>query len=1034
MRVHSLEIQAFGPFAKRATIDFDALSEGGIFLLNGETGAGKTSVLDGICYALYGSLPGVRLGTRSLRSDHAEASLAPEVVCIFSTSGRRFEVTRSPAWDRPSKRGKNGTTLAQAQSRLREFIDGSWIEKSTRNDEVGLILGDVLGLDREQFTKVAMLPQGAFAEFLRAKDKDREELLRKLFDTRDYAMTERILGERFAAVKLEAEDAERNQRSAVEQLTADAMGTLFTEEVRLPDADAQLLLDGALDELGASFQNSLDTKRMVFGAQRAHTDEALETSRKAQEALTGRVKRHAQLAELAQLRETHEAQEAEILQLIEDLARDSVAAGISAYHQQVQRATQTYGQAQTVLRDSARVALAALRSESDKAVTDEEALLFERAQVADAKSTEIEALSLHAKGLQERATKQAAVIEAALPDEAELEASKTELKQLENKLAKQQTEQAARVEAEQKIREELPALHAASTSAETVLASLPRLTDEVTSSTERRDAVKERDKALKTQLKVHSEFNEAKSHTLALREAHQKLITLRLDQSAATLAAQLRDGEECLVCGSLEHPKPAALTDGKLVRLEDLEEAQHNVEQSQKATEKVAARLGAANTALAVFKDKIGELELGAASTELETATAALAEATAVAAAASKAADEVEAAQKKLETLLEAIAATKTDIEVSQTKIESATLRIGKLSASLAALGGVGQNLRQRHAELSARARMLETLHRDATELLSAQIAAVDAQHIWESKLTEANIPDTLAWEAQLLAPAQREAAKARVNTHEQQGVRISTLADAPETTLARTEAANGIGAPGTEELEGASREVAEALVARDEVLARDAVLQSYATRLEASRTKIRDLVREQGPVLERYNTLKSLSDLARGLGENRLKMTLSTYVLAARLEAVAVAATQRLMMMSGQRYSLVHDDTPRGNNKSGLGLQILDAWTGVRRDTQTLSGGESFMASLALALGLADVIQHQSGGIDIETLFVDEGFGSLDADTLEQVMDALEALRSGGRVIGVVSHVADMKQRISTRLNVHKGRNGSTVSMDITG
>ena len=176
------------------------------------------------------------------------------------------------------------------------------------------------------------------------------------------------------------------------------------------------------------------------------------------------------------------------------------------------------------------------------------------------------------------------------------------------------------------------------------------------------------------------------------------------------------------------------------------------------------------------------------------------------------------------------------------------------------------------------------------------------------------------------------------------------------------------------------------------------------------------------------------MADLARGLGENRLKMTLSTYVLAARLEAVALAATQRLLVMSGQRYSLVHDDSPRGNNKSGLGLQILDSWTGVRRDTQTLSGGESFMASLSLALGLADVIQHQSGGIDIETLFVDEGFGSLDAETLEQVMDALEALRSGGRVIGVVSHVADMKQRITTQLQVHKGRNGSTVSMDIAG
>lgn len=1034
MRVHSLEIQAFGPFAKRAVIDFDALSEGGIFLLNGETGAGKTSVLDGICYALYGSLPGVRLGTRSLRSDHAEASLAPEVMCIFSTSGRRFEVTRSPAWDRPSKRGKNGTTLAQAQSRLREFIDGEWVEKSTRNDEVGQILGDVLGLDREQFTKVAMLPQGAFAEFLRAKDKDREELLRKLFDTRDYAMTEKILADRFAAVKLEAEDAERNQRSAVDQLSADAAGTLFVEDSQLPEADAELLRDGALQELGASLENSLKTKRQELGVQRARREELLESSRRVQEELTGRVKRHAQLAELAQLRATHETQETEIRGLCEDLARDSVAAGISAYRQQVQRATETFEQTQTVLRHSAGAVLAALSGEADGKVTEDNALLFERVQDPAATNREIEALSVHAKNLQEQATKQAAVIEAALPDEAELETSKTELHQLESKLAQQRAEQSARVQAQQKTRDRLPALVAASTSAETVLASLPGLKDAVATATERRDAVKERDKALKTQLKVHGEFNDAQGRSLALREAHQALITLRLDQSAATLAAQLRDGEECLVCGSLDHPHPAELTDGELVSVEDLEEAQRGVEESQQATEKVAARLAAARTALAVLKDKVGELELGAANTELDAATGALAQATAEAAAAAQAAQEVETAQRELEALLEASAAATTEIEVSQTKIEGVTARISKLSESLAALGGTGQNLRKRHAELTERARMLEALRRDATAWLAAQGAAIDAQKLWESKLAASNIPDTQSWEAQLLPDGQREAAKARVSTHEQQGVRISTLADAPETSLARTETENGVGAPSQEALDVAAMEIQAALVARDEVLARDAVLQSYATRLEASRAKLSELAREQGPVLERYNTLKALSDLARGLGENRLKMTLSTYVLAARLEAVAVAATQRLMMMSGQRYSLVHDDTPRGNNKSGLGLQILDAWTGVRRDTQTLSGGESFMASLALALGLADVIQHQSGGIDIETLFVDEGFGSLDADTLEQVMDALEALRSGGRVIGVVSHVADMKQRISTRLNVHKGRNGSTVSMDITG
>ena len=184
--------------------------------------------------------------------------------------------------------------------------------------------------------------------------------------------------------------------------------------------------------------------------------------------------------------------------------------------------------------------------------------------------------------------------------------------------------------------------------------------------------------------------------------------------------------------------------------------------------------------------------------------------------------------------------------------------------------------------------------------------------------------------------------------------------------------------------------------------------------------------------MIEAYRRLRGLADVIRGGGENLYKMTLSTYVLAARLEEVAVAASQRLDVMSGGRYSLHHDDSKQGNNKSGLGLRVLDAWTGKHRETQTLSGGETFMASLALALGLADVISHHSGAVDMQTLFVDEGFGSLDAETLEQVMTALENLRAGGRTIGLVSHVAEMKQRITNRVTVVKTQHGSRIEREV--
>ena len=202
MRIHRLEIEAFDPFAQPQQIDFDQLGAQGLFLLNGATGAGKTSILDAICFALYGSVPRARQDGKRLRSDHAAPAAEPRVVCEFSARGRRFEVTRSPAWDRPSARGRKGFTTQQAKTLLRERVAGEWVEKSSRNDEAGAELSEVLGMDREQFTRVVMLPQGDFAAFLRSKASDRLDLLQKLFGTHRFESVER-------QVNLQASEAAR---------------------------------------------------------------------------------------------------------------------------------------------------------------------------------------------------------------------------------------------------------------------------------------------------------------------------------------------------------------------------------------------------------------------------------------------------------------------------------------------------------------------------------------------------------------------------------------------------------------------------------------------------------------------------------------------------------------------------------------------------------------------------------------------------------------------------------------------------------
>ena len=214
-----------------------------------------------------------------------------------------------------------------------------------------------------------------------------------------------------------------------------------------------------------------------------------------------------------------------------------------------------------------------------------------------------------------------------------------------------------------------------------------------------------------------------------------------------------------------------------------------------------------------------------------------------------------------------------------------------------------------------------------------------------------------------------------------------------------------------------------DALTAHDRAQHQAEQLADLAPRLTARLDQLTPLVTKAAEA-------RTLADLAAGQGANTLRMTLSAFVLAARLEEVAAAASERLLAMTSGRYSLIHTDARRGAGRSGLGLLACDAWTGVDRDTSTLSGGETFLASLALALGLADVVTAEAGGTRIEALFVDEGFGSLDEETLDEVMTVLDGLREGGRMVGIVSHVAELKQRIPAQIRVHKGRSGSHLTV----
>ncbi|MCU1512695.1 MAG: family ATPase, partial [Arthrobacter sp.] len=288
MRIHRLEISAFGPFAGTERIDFDRLSAHGLFLLNGPTGAGKTSVLDAICFALYGSVPGARQDGKRLRSDHAAAAAEPRVTCEFSARGRHFEVSRSPAWDKPSARGKNGFTVQQANTLLRERVNGEWIEKSGRNDEAGAEITDLLGMNRDQFTRVVMLPQGDFAAFLRSKATDRLELLQSLFGTQRFEAVELELGRKAKAAA--AEVASLNQKLDVLLAQAEAETDALELDIsNAPDrTDAEAFLSW-LEDTAATAAEERQTAALEAELLR---DEHLS----ARDAATARAARQAKLA------------------------------------------------------------------------------------------------------------------------------------------------------------------------------------------------------------------------------------------------------------------------------------------------------------------------------------------------------------------------------------------------------------------------------------------------------------------------------------------------------------------------------------------------------------------------------------------------------------------------------------------------------------------------------------------------------------------------------------------------------------------
>ncbi|MFJ8192865.1 AAA family ATPase [Streptomyces sp. NPDC096094] len=997
MRLHRLDVTAFGPFGGSQGVDFDDLSAAGLFLLHGPTGAGKTSVLDAVCYALYGSVPGARQSGQgmTLRSDHADGRTRTEVRLELTVAGRRLEVTRQPPWERPKLRGK-GTTVDKAQTWLREYDAGAgtWKDLSRSHQEIGEEITQLLGMSREQFCQVVLLPQGDFARFLRADAEARGKLLGRLFDTRRFAEVEKRLAERRRTTEARVRegdatllaDAHRMQQAAGDTmeapelapgepglaeavLTAAAVARSTAREL-LAIADCRLVAAesaqrGAERDLADARELDRLQRRFAEADERAaRLAERADAHRAAQKRME-RARKAEAVAPALELRDAADAEhrraaasEASARALLPQDLADAGAAGLAAA---ARRAAEELGGLDSARRAEQRLAeLVEERTRLDRQERADEDVLHEaETWLADWEATRT-GLQAGVDSAQEAATR------------AEQLAVQRDPAQRRLNAARQRDQYAADTEETQR--------HALA-SAEHAVA--------------------------------------ARAHWLDLKEQ-------RLNGIAAELAEGLTEGAPCAVCGATEHPAPARRVAGHV----DREAEERALAAYQDADERRAdaeRRLGTVREALAAATAEAGDAPTARLAEEAEELERRYARARASASGLHAAQEELRRAEQEREQRIAA----------QQQAAVRAASRVGnreRLESERTALEEELTRARGNSDSVAARAAQLERRVTRLTEAAdTARVAEDTAQRL---KDADARLADA-AFRAGFDTPRDAAAALLDDAAHRELQRRLDAW-DLEEAavravlTEADTAAAAQLPPAGLAAAEHTAAVAGRRL--RDASSARDAAARCCAEldRLSAHATTS---VRRLAPLREEHGRVARLASLTAGTSaDNERRMRLESYVLAARLEQVAAAATARLQRMSSGRYTLVHSDDRTGRGRSGLGLHVVDAWTGRERDTATLSGGETFFASLALALGLADVVTEEAGGVRLDTLFIDEGFGSLDDQTLDEVLDVLDSLRERDRSVGIVSHVADLRRRIHAQLEVVKGRSGSALRQRGTG
>lgn len=1091
MRPLKLTVSAFGPYAGKVVMDLEKLGREGLYLITGDTGAGKTTIFDAITYALYGEPSGDNRDPSMFRSKYAQPETPTWVELVFAYGGKTYTVRRSPEYERPAKRG-GGTTLQKAEAELL-LPDG---EPVTKARDVNRKIVDIIGLDRSQFSQIAMIAQGDFLKLLLADTKSRQEIFREIFKTRYYMVFQERMKNETGKLQRECDGARASVRQYIAGVTcreddllrnqlekAQAGELTFQDTVELVegflarDREEESRQQEILDQLD---QQRKDTAALLGKAEeRQKTQEKLEQACQSRAALLPRVEQAQQALKAAEETIPHQ----------EELSRELAAleAEMPRYREAAEKEKLCIDLGERIVRlEQDRQTRSRTRQEKTLEL---EGWKGELAQLADPQTRQ-ERLLREKDGWERRRTSlntletQVKAWQTCLVDIARAQSQREKLSQKQDELTK---ELLAHTEKLQTNRE--------------ILQAAQGLPQEKTQLLNRQERAREKEQALKSLVGMLEDCGRAQEKVQKAQQAYEQARTLAeqaeecyrrknrafLDEQAGVLAQSLEEGKPCPVCGSLHHPAPAQLSGGAPTEGE-LEAEKQRMEQARQQAQEKSLSAGQERTALEERERQLlQQMASFVENPSLETAGAELA-----------------ACQENVAEELAGLHQSLVEVEAQLARREALEQEVGQQEKQLAALSQSQEELRQAMTQAEVTAGGLngqrEQLEGTLKAELEAQLGGCTLERAPEAIAREQKeTGNALAQLSQQQATLEREIRRKQeletlILQREQALRELDQAAAALGEELAGTQSCREEAAKQLEhlkaqlhgaDLQAAQQKVAalqkeiqdlaqalkmaqEAAAARQkEQAAADAAIgelerllesspqvdveaqrlraqelnrlqeetdraqKQVHVRLAANETALRNMQAKAADLEkleQRYTWMRTLSNTVNGNLPGKEKVALETYIQMTFFDRILQRANLRFLVMSGGQYELKRRQVAENNrSQSGLELDVIDHYNGSQRSVKSLSGGESFKASLSLALGLSDEIQSAAGGIRLDTMFVDEGFGSLDEESLQQAIRALTSLTEGNRLVGIISHVAELKEKIDKQILVTKDRDGGS-------